>query len=210
MFKRGEISLDKPPKGFGLDFDRWSVRKFGVKAYVENLKKNSFFADSPKEVAYRLRILGVSTEEIESLSKKAPTEKQIAARTLMAKVMTLGNRLATRMERRTAFVLAWQIVKVGSVTFPVRGVTIGSRQEALRRLNTYESSQIRTFLLPEPTNPVDSNAIAVMCGINGGKFYYKLGYIPADSTATAASIKGKASIRVLPGDTHGARLTLQV
>jgi hypothetical protein len=138
-------------------------------------------------------------------------------REIKAKVMTIGNRLSSRMDRRAAFVQAWQIVKSGVVSFPIRGVTVGSRQEALRRLTQYEPAQVRAFLMPEPENGVDKNAIAVMCGINGGTGYYKLGYIPASETAKAAALRGKVSIRVVSGTwgfsgrtTFGGRVTLAV
>ena len=127
-----------------------------------------------------------------------------------ATVFQIGNRLAKAMPRKDAFIQAWQIVKSGSVTFPVRGVMAGSRQEALRRLTQYEPSQVRAFLMPEPENKFDGHAIAVMVGVQGGKNYYKLGYIPASETAKATAIRGRVSIRVLPGDINGARLTLAV
>jgi hypothetical protein len=133
-----------------------------------------------------------------------------------ATVFSVGNRLAKTMPRHDAFVQAWQIVRSGAVSFPVRGVTVGSRQEALRRLAAYEPSQVHTFLMPEPENPVDKNAIAVMVMVQGGPGVYRLGYIPAKETAKAAAIHGKASIRVVSGSwgfcgvTHGARLTLAV
>jgi hypothetical protein len=64
---------------------------------------------------------------------------------LKAKVMTLGNRLAPRMgdDRRAAFIQAWAIVKAGGLTPRVRGVSFGSRQEALRRLAVYAPEQIK-------------------------------------------------------------------
>jgi hypothetical protein len=125
-------------------------------------------------------------------------------------VFSVGNRLAKTMSRHDAFVQAWQIVRRGAVSFPVRGVMVGSRQEALRRLATYEPTQVRAFIMPEPENPVDVNAIAVMVGVNGGRGYYKLGYIPASETAKAAAVRGRASIKVLAGDIRGVRLTLAV
>jgi hypothetical protein len=134
-----------------------------------------------------------------------------------ATVFQIGNRLAKTMDRRDAFVQAWQIVRRGTVSFPVRGVMVGSRQEALRRLTRYEPAQVRAFLMPEPENSADKNAIAIMCGINGGKNYYKLGYIPASETAKAAAVRGKVSIRVVSGTwgfsgrtTFGGRVTLAV
>jgi hypothetical protein len=49
-----------------------------------------------------------------------------------------------------------------------------------------------------------------MVGVNGGKGYYKLSYIPASETAKAAALRGRASIKVLAGDIRGARLILAV
>jgi len=127
-----------------------------------------------------------------------------------ATVFQIGNRLSKTMPRKDAFVQAWEIVRKGAVTFPVKGVMAGNRQQALSRLASYAPDQIRAFLMPEPENKFDRNAIAVMVGVQYGKKYYKLGYIPASETAKAAAIRGKASIRVLSGDINGARLTLAV
>jgi len=127
-----------------------------------------------------------------------------------ATVCRIANRLSRTVSRKEAFTEAWRIVKNGAVSFPVRGVTVGSRQEALRRLAKYEPANVRAFIMPEPENPADRNALAVMVGVNYGKGYYKLGYIPADSTAYAAAVRGKVSIKVIGGDIRGCRLTLAV
>ena len=127
-----------------------------------------------------------------------------------ATVFQIGNRLAKAMPRKDAFIQAWQIIKSGSVTFPVRGVMAGNRQAALAKLAQYEPSQVRAFLMPEPENKFDSHAIAVMVGVQNGRGLYRLGYIPASDTAKAAAVRGRVSIRVLPGDINGARLTLAV
>jgi hypothetical protein len=139
-------------------------------------------------------------------------------RELKSKVTTLANRLAKAMPRRAAFVQAWQIIRAGTATFPVRGVMVGNRQTALRRLARYNPVSIRAFIVPEENNPVDKDALAVMVGVNNGKGYYKLGYIPASETAKAAALlSGKVpAIRVVYGtwgrcgETYGARLTLAV
>jgi hypothetical protein len=131
---------------------------------------------------------------------------------LKSKVMSLGNRLAVRLDgdRSAAFVRAWQIVKAGGLELAVRGVMRGSRQEALRRLAKYEPANVRAFIMPEPENPADRNAMAVMVMVQSGRGVYKLGYVPANSTATAAAIRSKASIKVIGCDIRGARLTLAV
>jgi hypothetical protein len=130
---------------------------------------------------------------------------------LKSKVMTLGNKLAPRMggDRRAAFIKAWIIVKAGAVTLPVKGVMAGNRQEALRRLGNYNPADVRAFLVPEPSNPMDPAAVAVMVGVNNGRGFYKLGYIPTTQTGIAAALRGKLpTIRVLGWDIRGARITL--
>ena len=130
---------------------------------------------------------------------------------LKSKAASLGNRLALNMPRSEAFIKAWGIVKAGSVEIRVAGVTFGNRQTALKRLAKYRPSQIRAFLAPEPDNPVDRNAVAIMVGIQGGKGYYRLGYVPASQTGMAKALgRNMPSIRVLSGDVYGARLRLAV
>jgi hypothetical protein len=98
---------------------------------------------------------------------------------LKSKVMTLGNKLAPRMgDRRAAFVEAWAIVKAGGLELAVRGVSFGNRQEALRRLARYNPADVRALLVPEPSNPADPAAVAVMVGVQGGRGLYRLGYVP--------------------------------
>ncbi|GHU43832.1 hypothetical protein FACS1894190_14680 [Spirochaetia bacterium] len=92
--------------------------------------------------------------------------------------MTLGNKLAGRMSRKEAFEMAWFIVQNGAVRMEVKGVTLGNRQEAIRRLMAYRPDQVRAFIVPEPENPVDPNALTVMVGIQWGKGLYRLGYVP--------------------------------
>jgi hypothetical protein len=131
---------------------------------------------------------------------------------LKSKVMTLGNKLAPRMgDRRAAFVQAWAIVKKGTVTLQVRGVTAGTRQEALRRLAAYNPASIRVWITPEPENQYDRNAQAVWVMVNGGRGAYRLGYIPRKQTGIAAAFRGKLpSLRLMDGDIRGARITLVV
>ena len=124
-----------------------------------------------------------------------------------SKVMTLGNKLARTMDRREAFIQAWIIVKAGSLELSVKGTSFGTRQTALKRLAAYDPSQIRTWVTPEPENPADPAAMAVMVMVQGGKGCYRLGYLPRELTAVATVFKA-ASIRILPGDIHGAKISL--
>ena len=127
---------------------------------------------------------------------------------LKSKVMTLGNKLATGgQDRSAAFVRAWAIVKAGGLELAVRGTSFGNRQEALRRLAAYNPSQVRAWLAPEPENKADPSAVAVMVMIQGGRGCYRLGYLPKGQTAIAAAFR-VVSLRVLDGDIRGARVSL--
>jgi hypothetical protein len=138
---------------------------------------------------------------------------------LKSKVMTLGNRLAPRMgDRRAAFVEAWTIVKVGGLEVAVKGVTFRNRQEALRRLARYAPDQVKAVLVPEPSNPADPSALAVMVMVNGGRGIYRLGYVPREQTKAVKALGPKlGALRVVSGTwgftgqtTFGARLALVV
>jgi hypothetical protein len=133
---------------------------------------------------------------------------------LKSKVVTLGNKLAPRMsrDRRAAFILAWQIVKAGSVELKVAGVTFGNRQEALRRLARYNPASIRAVLVPEPENPVDPAAVAVMVGVQGSRGLYRLGYVPRNLAPVAAALGGRLPrLRLVEGEySRGARVRLAV
>ena len=126
-----------------------------------------------------------------------------------SKVMTLGNRLAPRMGRSAAFIRAWAIVKAGGLELAVKGVSFGSRQEALRRLTNYAPDQVRAFIVPEPGNAIDHKAAAVMVGVQNGRGLYCLGYLPAEYATAAPSLKA-AGLRILNGDIRGARLAIAV
>jgi len=138
---------------------------------------------------------------------------------LKSKVMSLGNRLAAKgQDRGAAFVRAWAIVKAGGLELAVKGVTFGNRQEALRRLAAYAPDQIRAVLVPEPSNPQDPAAIAVVVGVQNGKGLFKIGYVPANITAAIKAIGANLpAFRVVCGQwgryqktTFGARVALAV
>ena len=137
---------------------------------------------------------------------------------LKSKIMTLGNRLSSRMNRRDAFIQAWAIVKAGGMEVAVKGVTFGNRQEALRRLASYNPAQIRAVLVPEPANPADPAAVAVRVGVQGGKGLFTLGYVPRELAAIVAVIGNQLpALRVVAGirgwsgkTTFGARVALAV
>jgi len=140
-------------------------------------------------------------------------------RELKRKVAVLGNGLTSQMggNRSAAFRKAWSIVKAGKLELPVQGVSFGNRQEALKRLAAYKPDQVRAFLMPEPENKVDHSAVAVMVGVQNGRGFYRLGYVPRGMAAvvTAMNIKNTA-LRVVSGSwgfgkvTFGARVALAV
>jgi hypothetical protein len=114
-------------------------------------------------------------------------------RELKSKVVSLGNRLAPRMggDRKAAFVQAWAIVRAGGLEIAVKGTSFGNRQEALKKLAAYNPAQIRAVLVPEPANPVDPAAVAVMVGVQGGKGLFRLGYVPRNLTPVVAALGGQ-------------------
>jgi hypothetical protein len=134
-------------------------------------------------------------------------------RELKSKVMTLGNKLAPRMgDRRAAFVEAWTIVRAGGLELAVKGVSFGNRQEALRRLARYNPAQVRAVLVPEPENPADPRAVAVMVGVQGGRGLYRLGYIPRNLAPIVGAFgRQLPRLRLVEGEySRGARLALAV
>jgi hypothetical protein len=141
-------------------------------------------------------------------------------RELKSKVMSLGNRLTPKMggDRTAAFIRAWAIVKAGGLELAVKGVTIGNRQEALKRLAAFNPDRIRAVLVPEPTNPVDPAAVAVKVGVQGGKGLYTIGYVPKELTVVVTAIGGRLpAFRVVSGTwgtysktTFGGRVALAV
>jgi hypothetical protein len=142
------------------------------------------------------------------------------SREMKSKVMSLGNRLAPRLggDRKAAFVKAWAIVKAGGLELAVKGVSFGNRQEALKRLSGYAPDQIKAVLVPEPSNPADPAAVAVLVGVNGGKGLYRLGYVPSNLAAVASVLDAKLpALRIVSGTwgwaektTYGARVALAV
>jgi hypothetical protein len=141
-------------------------------------------------------------------------------REVKSKVMSLGNKLAPRMGggRKAAFVRAWQIVRAGGLELAVKGTSFGNRQEALKRLAAYAPDQRRAVLVPEPANPADPAAVAVLVGVQGGKGLFRLGYVPRNMAAVVSAMRGQLpALRVVScswgwsGKTSfGARVALAV
>jgi hypothetical protein len=130
-------------------------------------------------------------------------------RELKSKVMGLGNRLSSRMDRHEAFTRAWQIVKAGGLEIAVKGTSFGTRQTALKRLAKYSSEQVKVFIVPEPENKIDNRAAAVMVGVQNGRGLYRMGYLPKELAPAARSMRA-AGLRIIGDDVRGARLALAV
>jgi len=88
----------------------------------------------------------------------------------------------------------------------------------LKRLAAYRPDQIRAVLVPEPTNPADKNAVAVMAGVQNGRGLYRLGYVPANMVPVVAAMGAQLpALRVVCGTwgrtnnhSFGARVALAV
>jgi hypothetical protein len=127
-------------------------------------------------------------------------------------VCKIANRISRDVSRHDAFVQAWAIVKARGLELAVRGVSFGNRQEALRRLAAYNPAQVRAVLVPEPANPRDPAAVAVMVGVNGGRGLYRMGYVPRNLAPVVAALRVQLPrLRLVEGEySRGARLALGV
>jgi hypothetical protein len=113
-------------------------------------------------------------------------------------------------DRKAAFIEAWAMVKAGALEVRAAGVSFGNRQDALRRLAAYRPQDVLAVLVPEPSNPVDPAALAVMVGVQGGRGLYRLGYVPREAVPVVATLRGLPHLHLVEGTTRGARLTLGV
>jgi hypothetical protein len=121
-------------------------------------------------------------------------------------------------DRKAAFLRAWAIVRAGGLELAVKGVSFGNRQEALKRLAAYAPEQIKAIFVPEPNNPIDPAALAVMVGVQNGRGLFKLGYVPANlAPVVSATRAALPALRVVSeawgfshNTTYGARIALAV
>ena len=130
-------------------------------------------------------------------------------------VCTLGNTLAAKgWNRSAAFVQAWSIAKARQFA-KVVGVTIGSRQEALRRLALYGRESIRVTLVHEAGNAADQNAVAVIVEVAGSRGY-RIGYIARETATVLAraidKLGGKvsATLENITGGTAGLSAGMRI
>jgi len=106
-------------------------------------------------------------------------------------VATLANRINKKInDLSTSFHRAWQIVKGRLLISRVNGVTYGTRQRALRKLEKYSANMINVTLEREAGNTYDANAIRVLVNVKNGEKYH-LGFIPKDLADLLAPIMDK-------------------
>jgi hypothetical protein len=122
----------------------------------------------------------------------------------------IANRISRDVSRHDAFVQAWAIVKAGAVEVKAAGTSFGRRPEALIRLASYSPALVRAFLVPEPENPADPAALKVMAGVQGGRGFYCMGYIPREAVPVVAALRALPAVRVVGDTVKGLRLRLAV
>ncbi len=128
---------------------------------------------------------------------------------------TLGNTLVGKgWNRHQAFIQAWNLTKAKQFA-KVVGVTVGNRQEALRRLARYGRDSIRVALVCEAGNPADRDAVAVIVEV-AGKGSYKIGYIAREMATLLARVLNKlggkigATLEDITGGTIGLNAGLSI
>ncbi len=106
-------------------------------------------------------------------------------------VTTIANRINGKIhDLAAAFRRAWQIVKGRELISKISGVTYGTRQRALQRLEKYNRGIVSIALEREAGNEYDANAVKVMVSVGSGNKYH-LGFIPHDIAALLAPLMDK-------------------
>jgi len=120
-------------------------------------------------------------------------------------VATIANRINKKInDLSAAFRRAWQIVKGRQLISKVSGVTFGTRQKALKKLEKYDTGVVNVALERDEANTYDVNAIKVMVHVGSGDMYH-LGFLPKDLAATLAPLldKGIELTTIFRGVTGG-------
>ena len=130
-------------------------------------------------------------------------------------VCTIGNSIATKTgDRSAAFRQAWSLARARQVA-KVVGVTVGNRQEALRRLALYSRQQVRVALVREAGNPADQNAVAVIVEVAGSRGY-RIGYLTRETAIILSRALDKlggmvaATVEEITGGTVGLSAGLKI
>jgi len=220
LYSEGKLDLDKPCV-CSIYLYHWTLKRFGLTFTVNYLKevvfKNPISEDMQKSDIKRiLKMINVSESDVETALnpvKEVPAEfkKKPVKKINKSSVCSIANKISRSISRKDAFITAWQIVKNGGYEVRVSGVSFENRQEALKRLTTYNPKDIHAVLVPEFDNPFDNNAISVQVMVNGGRGIYRLGYVPKKETAIVRAFIGSVpELKVLDGDLRGAKLRMAV
>ena len=135
-------------------------------------------------------------------------------------VTSIANRINKKINNLSAaFRRAWQIVKGRELISRISGVTYGTRQRALRKLEKYNAGMINVTLQHEADNAYDVNAIRVLVNVGSGAQYH-LGFLPKDLASLLAPILDKGielvtRFKSVTGgyadrDTYGALITIEL
>jgi len=125
------------------------------------------------------------------------------------KALTIANRLYDTQDTSLAdaFKTAWRITRQERIRTNISGVTFENRQQALGRLERYDTDSINVTLERDKWNGHDSNAIKVNVSVNGGRGYH-LGYVPRNLATLAAALMDKgaeltADFKAVTGGSEG-------
>jgi len=135
-------------------------------------------------------------------------------------VSILANRINRKVKNLSiSFKRAWQIVKGRELISRISGVTYGTRQRALRKLEKYNAGMINVTLQHEADNAYDVNAIHVMVNVGSGAHYH-LGFLPRDLAELLAPLLDKgihlaARFKSVTGgyadrETRGALISIEI
>jgi hypothetical protein len=123
-------------------------------------------------------------------------------------VCRIANRISRDVSRHDAFVQAWAVVKAGAVEVKAAGTSFGRRPEALARLTRYASAQVRAVIVPEPENPADPSALKIMVGVQNGRGFFTMGYIPREAVPVVAAMRTLPAVRVVGDTVKGLRFAV--
>lgn len=137
------------------------------------------------------------------------------------KVMQIANRLHYKsgLDRSTALVKAWRLIRTHAVSTRVAGTSFDNRQNVLAFLKSYQPEQISIKLVRERQNAFDTNAVAVVATVKG-KVSAVIGYLPKAVAEVVAVIIDKGlnilsdTLSIVGGyaghENYGARIVIRI
>ncbi len=136
------------------------------------------------------------------------------------KVMQIANRLHYKsgLDRSTALVKAWRLIRTHAVSTRVAGTSFDNRQNVLF-LKSYQPEQISIKLVRDRQNTFDTNAVAVVAAVKG-KVSAVIGYLPKAVASVVAVIIDKGlnilsdTLSIVGGyaghENYGARIVIRI